>query len=182
MSAAIVEPINAVNLAAAALSSACVLTHDVSMRLVRGVEALLARDVLASMPPARVVLVLDDSDAARAAIVEALAARLNVPILEADSPTCARLAARSRPAVVVADWLLRRDTSREYLAERPPWMRAVLVSSAVEDDASMRAIAQSVGARYVPKPDPARGDAAMSAGYDALAAIVRELLDDATRV
>jgi hypothetical protein len=118
---------------------------------------------------------------ARASIVDALASRLgNVPILEADSAACARVRAYDRPAVVVADWLLRRDTSREYLAQRPPWMRAVLVSSATTDDAAMRAIAQSVGARYMPKPDPSRGEASMAAEYDALASIVRDLLNDAT--
>ena len=54
---------------------------------------LLARDVRDSRPPARVVLVLDDSAAARASIVDALATRLSVPILEADSAACARVRA-----------------------------------------------------------------------------------------
>ena len=37
-----------------------------------------------------------------------------------------------------------------------------------------------VGARYMPKPDPSRGEASMAAEYDALASIVRDLLNDAT--
>jgi len=170
-----------VSIGAASLSAACALTVEVTAHLRDSVSRLLARDVRDSRPPARVVLVLDDSAAARASIVDALASRLgNVPILEADSAACARVRAYDRPAVVVADWLLRRDTSREYLAQRPPWMRAVLVSSATTDDAAMRAIALSVGARYMPKPDPSRGEASMAAEYDALASIVRDLLNDAT--
>jgi PleD family two-component response regulator len=172
--------VDVVSLGASALSAACALTIEATSHLRDAVGRLLARDVRDSRPPARVVLVLDDSAAARASIVDALATRLSVPILEADSAACARVRAYDRPAVVVADWLLRRDTSREYLAQRPPWMRAVLVSSATTDDASMRAIALSVGARYVPKPDPARGEASMAAEYDALASLVRDLLDDAT--
>lgn len=172
--------VDVVSIGASALSAACALTIEATSHLRDAVGRLLARDVRDSRPPARVVLVLDDSAAARASIVDALATRLSVPILEADSAACARVRAYDRPAVVVADWLLRRDTSREYLAQRPPWMRAVLVSSATTDDASMRAIALSVGARYVPKPDPARGAASMAAEYDALASLVRDLLDDAT--
>lgn len=171
---------DAISLGASALSAACALTIDATAHLRDAVGRLLARDVRDSRPPARVVLVLDDSAAARASIVDALATRLGVSILEADTATCARLHAHHRPAVVVADWLLHRDTSRAYLEQRPPWMRAVLVSSATTDDASMRAIALSVGATYVPKPDPARGAASMAAEYDALASIVRDLLDDAT--
>jgi len=173
--------VDVISQSACALSAACALTVEVTAHLRDSVGRLLARDLRDSTPPARVVLVLDDCHAARAAIVEALASRLSgVPILEADSANVARLRAHDRPAVVVADWLLHRDTSREYLAQRPPWMRAVLVSSATTDDASMRAIALSVGARYVPKPDPARGEASMAAEYDALASLVRDLLDDAT--
>ena len=173
--------VDAISLGASALTTACALTASVTSRLHDAVTRLLNRDLRDSTPPARVVLVLDDSHAARAAIVDALASRLaGVPILEADSANVARLRVHDRPAVVVADWLLHRDTSREYLAERPPWMRAVLVSSATGDDASMRRIAQSVGATYVPKPDPAGGDASMDAEYDTLAGIVRDLLDDAT--
>ncbi len=74
--------VDVISQGACALSAACALTVEVTSHLRDSVSRLLARDLRDSAPPARVVLVLDDSAAARASIVDALASRLDgVPIL-----------------------------------------------------------------------------------------------------
>ena len=72
-------------------------------------------------------------------------------VIEASTIAEARVALRSRPAVIVADYHLGAETSAALLRERPPCVRAVIVSALAEPDA-LATIARGVGARVLTTP------------------------------
>lgn len=128
--------------------------------------------------PLRCVLVVDDDDAARAALVTMLRAGLpGVTVFDADSVTTAKIAvAAYRPAVVVVDYVLRVGRSSassglSLLYDLPRVHRGVIVSGHA-DLADLSAPLRAIGAEAFTRP-------LTSTEAAPLVAHVRALLDAA---
>ena len=152
----------------AAVMGGCAMLDAARLRLALSLDALIARDMRDTPRPSRSVLVLDDSDAARMATVHVLRA-LGVPVLEAATPTEARVALRrDRPAAIVADYHLDGETCLALLRERPAYCRAVIVTGRVDLDV-LAPLARAVTADLVGRPVD-------DAGAHALCDLVRSYL------
>lgn len=139
------------------------------------VVALVRRDDARIPRRDRAVLVVDDSDAERTTLTEALRARLpGVVVDAADGPLAADVCLRRRPyAVVVVDYYLGRGRSgAEYVAELDRGVRPLIVTGRADVDA-LRRIAARVEAPVYSRPVDARD-------WDALAGVVGGMVDDAT--
>ena len=115
---------------------------------------MVARDARECPAPRRCVLVLHDDDAPRSAIAHA---RVSL--------------ASDRPAVIVADYHLGRETCAALLRDRRPSVRAVIVTGRVDLEA-LRPIADGVRAKLVSTPTTPEE-------MTALVELVRGKLDDA---
>lgn len=139
------------------------------------VVALVRRDDARIPRRDRAVLVVDDSDADRTTLTEALRARLpGVVVDAADGPLAADVCLRRRPyAVVVVDYYLGRGRSgAEYVAELDRGVRPLIVTGRADVDA-LRRIASRVDVPVYSRPVDARD-------WDALAGVVGGMVDDAT--
>jgi ActR/RegA family two-component response regulator len=139
------------------------------------VVALVRRDDARIPRRDRAVLVVDDSDAERTTLTEALRARLpGVVVDAADGPLAADVCLRRRPyAVVVVDYHLGRGRSgAEYVAELDRGVRPLIVTGRADVDA-LRRIASRVDVPVYSRPVDARD-------WDALAGVVGGMVDDAT--
>lgn len=162
-----------------ALPAACDRMHraidglrEATSRVRATIDAMVARDARECPAPRRCVLVLHDDDAPRSAIAHAIATSLRVPVSECASLAHARVSlASDRPAVIVADYHLGRDTCAALLRDRRPSVRAVIVTGRVDLEA-LRPIADGVRAKLMATPTTPEEMAA-------LVALVRGKLDDA---
>ena len=108
-------------------------------------------------PLYRCVVLLDDDDGARAAMAVLLRRALSVEVYEAATPAAARaLVAAHRPAVVVADYLLRMGHSGSssglaFVESLSRVHRAVIVSGHA-DLASLAAPLRALGVRAYTRP------------------------------
>lgn len=144
----------------AAVSGACAFVDAARKHLALSLDALIARDIKETPRPSRSVLVLDDSDAARAATVHVLRV-LGVPLITASTPVEARAAIRrDRPAVIVADYCLDGETCLALLRERPAFCRAVIVTGRVDID-RLAPLARAVSADLVGRPIDDEGEHAL---------------------
>lgn len=152
----------------AALCTAAHALDAVTLRVRDDTARMLERDRSSCPPPVRAVLIIHDSPAVLAALEHAIAA-LGVPVLRAETVAEARVAMRSRPAVVLADYHLGSETSAALLRDRPACSRATILSARVDTD-SLATIARGVGARVLQTPTTLTS-------MDDLVAIVRADLD-----
>lgn len=120
-------------------------------------QDLAERDRALIRPVERCVLVLDDDDAARAALVDLLMVELHVPVHSAATPREASvLVAHHRPAVVVCDYLLRvgrgaHESGLAFVAQLPRAHRAVIVSGHA-DFAAIAEPLMALGVRAFVRP------------------------------
>ena len=146
--------------------------REVTTRMRTTIDAMVARDARECPAPRRCVLVLHDDDAPRGAIAHAIATSLRVPVSECASLAHARVSlSADRPAVIVADYHLGRETCAALLRDRRPSVRAVIVTGRVDLEA-LRPIADGVRAKLMATPTTPEEMAA-------LVALVRGKLDDA---
>lgn len=157
---------------AAALASACVGLDRVRAIFADSLDALIDRDRRDTPLPSRRVLVLDDEESGRDSM-RILLTSIGVEVLTAATPAEARAIIRAkRPAVIVADYYLRGETSIALLRERPAYARAVLVTGAVD----LGAISQiALGVRADLRDRPITIEA-----QDALCALVASYLPEST--
>lgn len=113
---------------------------------IRSAARLVERDELVHPLPARVVVLLHDTESVRAPLARWLSDRLNVPVAECRTSAEARAACEMyRPAVLIADYDLGNgETSATLLATRDPRVRAILMTGIMEPR-TLHRIARGVG-------------------------------------
>lgn len=153
--------------AAGGITTACAFVDAMRGHLSRSLDSLLERDRRDTPLPRRCVLVVDD-DPLGLDTMERILEPLGVPVVMVSTTAEARVAIRrDRPAVVVADYHLCGETSVALLRDRPAFVRAVLVTGAV-DLGALAQIARGCGAdlRDRPVTDEAQRElAALVASY-----------------
>lgn len=149
--------------------------YDAATRRARSVAALVRRDEGAIPRRARAVLVVDDSDAERTTLTEALRVRLGGVVVDAaDGPLAADVCLRRRPyAVVVVDYHLGRGGSGvEYVSGLDRGPRPVVVTGRA-DVSALRRLAARVEVPVFERPVDA-------AEWDRFADYVRDQVERAT--
>jgi len=141
---------------------------------IRSATRLVERDELVHPIPARVVVLLHDTDSVRMPLAQWLGDRLNVPVAECRTSEEARAACEKyRPAVLIADYDLGNgETSATLLATRDPRVRAILMTGIMEPRILHR-IARGVGSEI-----PVIATPTDETQLEALALRISLILDD----
>lgn len=114
------------------------------------IQALLRRDISRVSQPSRSVLLVHDNEGILWGLQEAL---LSVaPVHSAATVHEARVILRRHaPAVIVTDYGLGNDSATDFLRERSPAFRAVLISAQLEIG-DLKPLARGVGALLMETP------------------------------
>lgn len=142
---------------------------------IRSAARLVERDELVHPIPARVVVLLHDTDSVRMSLAQWLGSRLNVPVAECRTSSEARAACEKyRPAVLIADYDLGNgETAASLLATRDPRVRAILMTG-IMDPRILHKIARGVGSDI-----PVIATPIDEAQLESLALRISVILDDA---
>lgn len=119
-------------------------------RAAMNIQELLRRDIARVSQPTRSILLVHDTPGVRLGLQEDLS--MVAPTYVAATVHEARVILRRHsPAVIVSDYGLGNDSATDFLKERSPAFRAVLISAQVEIS-ELKVVARGVGAFLLSTP------------------------------